>query len=221
MPFKYLRETSRDGRDYVGAFRGYSALPNRRHRLGKAARYDVLEITQIRIDVQRKAVRSHPAADMNPDRGDFAAGSPHPGGAFLPAGLDSKLRQRGDQYLLQAPNVSHNVALPFSQIEDGVADHLARPMIGDIAAAVGAMKCDPGALEQLRGGQQVAVVAAAAHGNDVRMFHDEQLVRDLAALSPDHEVLLHGESVGVTDAAKVAELADGDLGATWLDTTMH
>src|SRR6202521_2000450 len=147
MPFKYLRETSRDRRDYVGAFRGYSALPNRRHGLGKAARYDVSEITQIRIDVQRKAVRSHPAADMNTDRRDFAAGSPHPGGALLPAGLNPELRQRADQHLLQGANVGHDVALPFSQIEDGVADHLARPMIGDVAAAVGAVKCDASAFE--------------------------------------------------------------------------
>ncbi len=74
-------------------------------------------------------------------------------------------------------------------------------MIGDVAAAVRAMKRDPGAFEQLRSRQHVLILPGAAHGDDVRMVNDEQLVGDLAELAAGDEILLRGESVGVGYAA--------------------
>ncbi len=50
---------------------------HRGHRFGQSARHDVLEITQIRIDIQRKTMRSDPAADVHADGGDLSACSVH------------------------------------------------------------------------------------------------------------------------------------------------
>jgi hypothetical protein len=82
-------------------------------------------------------------------------------------------------------------------------------VIGDIAAAVGAMKLDARAFKQLRLSQQMFIVAVAAHGHDVGMFHDEQLVGNLTALAALDELLLQREGVGVAHAAEIAQLADG------------
>ena len=75
-----------------------------------------------------------------------------------------------------AANVGAHVALPFSQIEDRIADDLARTVIGDVAAAVGGVELDAGARQDFVAGQQIFHVAVAAQRDDVRVFDDQQLV---------------------------------------------
>ena len=52
-------------------------------------------------------------------------------------------------------------------------------------------------------GQQIFVVAVAAHGDDVRMLDDQQLIGNLAALAALDQILLQGERVGVAHAAEM------------------
>ncbi len=52
-------------------------------------------------------------------------------------------------------------------------------------------------------------MAVAAHGDDVRMFDDQQLIGNLAALAALDELLLQRERLGVAHAAEIAQLADG------------
>ncbi len=58
-------------------------------------------------------------------------------------------------------------------------------------------------------GQQIFVVPVAAHGDDVRMFDDQQLIGNLAALAALDEMLLQRERLGVAHAAEIAQFADG------------
>ena len=66
---------------------------------------------------------------------------------------------RVDHHLLEGAHVRHNVALPFAQIEDRVADHLAGAVIGDVAAAVGGLQVDAALLISLLGQKQVVFFA--------------------------------------------------------------
>ena len=58
------------------------------------------------------------------------------------ARLDAEIRERVDQRLLDGPHVGADVALPFAQVKDGIADDLAWAMIGNVAAAIRGMKGD-------------------------------------------------------------------------------
>jgi hypothetical protein len=113
------------------------------HRLGQAAGNDVLEIAQVGGDVQRETVRGDPSADVHADGADFAPAHPNAGQLGNAAGLDAEIGQRIDDGLLDGPDVSAHVALPFAQVQDGIADELAGAVIGDVAAAVGGMKAMP------------------------------------------------------------------------------
>ena len=76
--------------------------------------------------IQRKTVRSDPAADMHADCGHLLAIHPHAGAARNSPGCNTELRERIDDHLLDGPNIGDHVALPFSQIQDRIADDLAR-----------------------------------------------------------------------------------------------
>ena len=135
--------------------------------------------------VQREAVRRHPAADVHADRGDL---SPRPPNAGAPGTRPAAMPNSASASIITCSmraHVRHHVALPFSQIEDRIADDLAGPVIGDVAAAVGVMKLDAGALAAFpRCASRFSIVAVAAQGDDVRMLDDQQLIGNLAALAP-------------------------------------
>ena len=63
-------------------------------------------------------------------------------------------------------------------------------------------------IEDLRRSQQILVVRGAAHGDDVRMLDDQQLIRNLSALTALDKLLLQREGIGVTEQAEVAQLKD-------------
>ena len=91
---------------------------------------------------------------------------------------DVELGQRPDQHLFDAADVGDHIALPFSQIEDGVSDHLAGTVIGHIAAAIGVMEFDAGASQKFGVGQNVFLVRVAAHGDHGRMFDESEADRE-------------------------------------------
>src|SRR5690242_8018884 len=124
-----------------------SELAHRDDRLRKAARNDVLEVAQIGRMIQSKAVRRDPAADVNADGGDLFPVHPYAGAALQPPGIDFELRERIGDDGLDRPHIRDYVALPFSQIEDGIADNLAGAVISNIAAAIRGMECDSGAAQ--------------------------------------------------------------------------
>src|SRR5689334_25157471 len=97
--------------------------------------------------IQRKTVGSDPAADVHSDCGHLFPIYPDAGTAVHAAGLDREFGQRADDDLLDRADVSDHVSLPFSQIENRIADDLAGTVVGDVAAAVGRVKGDASAAE--------------------------------------------------------------------------
>src|SRR4030095_11298132 len=116
--------------DFVSARRNAQSA-HRGDRLREPAGDYVLKIPQIGINVQRKAVRRDPAADVNPNGCDLHAVYPDARAPVQPAGLNAEAIKRADNHVFQGPDIRNNIPLPVAQIEDRVSYHLPRPMISD------------------------------------------------------------------------------------------
>ena len=77
-------------------------------------------------------------------------------------------------------------------------------MIGDVAAAVRMMERHAGARQLILARDEVFHVPVAAERDGVRMFHEQQLVRDLAALALLNQPALQFEGYGVIHAPQIA-----------------
>ena len=92
-------------------------------------------------------------------------------------------------------------------MEDGVTDELAGTVVGDVAAARGLVEAYALRLQDLRRGEEMAGIAAAAEGDDGRMLEQQQLIVDLVALPQFDEFLLQPHPVLVGDEMEVAKVA--------------
>lgn len=144
---------------------------------------------------------------MHTDGGDLAVLDPDAGRAGQTAGRQTELSQGVDEDLLEAAHIGDDVPPPVPQIENRVAHHLPRTVIGDVAAAVGFEKLDTGALEHLRARQQVLAPPVAAHGDHVRVLEQEQLVGDRAKLAASDQLGLQVERLTVAETPQNPQLA--------------
>jgi hypothetical protein len=152
-------------------------------------------------------VRCDPSADVHADGGDFALAHPDARQLRNAARLDTEIRQCVDQGLFNGSYVRAHVALPFAQVQDGIADDLSRSVIGDVAAAVGGVEGDAGAGQEFFAGQKVFHVTVAAHGDGVGVLQQDELVGDGAGLALRHQPLLPFEGVRVLHATRFLPLA--------------
>jgi hypothetical protein len=184
-----------------------SQLRHGSHGLREAARNNVLEITQVGRDVERETVRCDPSADVHAYRADL--GGAHPDSrTFRDAGrLDPEIRQRVDHGLLDRPHVGAHVALPFTQVQDGIADDLPWPVIGDVAAAVRGIKGDAGARQDFFAGQKIFQMTVAAERDGVGVLQQDDLVGDCAGLALRHQPLLPFKRLAVLHAARFPQFA--------------
>src|SRR5579884_3852915 len=196
-------ELFRERVDDGGAGRMRALLQHGRDGLCETARHDVLEIPQVGGMVQSEAVRGDPAADVDANGGDFSAVDPDSGSAFEAVRMNVELCEGVDERLFDGANIRDYVALPFAEIEDGVTDDLAGAMIGDVAAAIGVMELDAGALENLGRREEICKMAVPAQRDDMGVLDDEERVGDFAALARVDELFLDGEGFGVGDIAQV------------------
>ena len=84
-----------------------------------------------------------------------------------------------DDGRLQAADVAAQVER-VAQLDDGVGDQLARPVEGDVAAAIDAHEFGAKLAQPIGTGQQVRLVAAAADGVDREVLEQQQPVADAA-----------------------------------------
>jgi hypothetical protein len=172
---------------------------DRRHRhVGQAARDRLGERRQVGVDVHREAVRRHPALDVHADRGDLARADPHAGEVAAlvrpGAGVDALLGQRAHHRALERPHVREDVV----DREDPVADELARPVVGQLAAAVDVDDVEVGPRRELAGG------GAPPAGVDRVVLEQQERVLDRAVLAGGAQPVLQGERLAVGEAAEVA-----------------
>ena len=100
----------------------------------------------IEVDVERVAVRRDPLRDVDADRRDLARRRRQPDARepLDPRRLEAEGGERLDQRLLEVAAVLLHVLAVARQVEDRVADELARAVIRRLAAAVGLDDLDGG-----------------------------------------------------------------------------
>src|SRR5205823_2325646 len=104
-----------------------------------------------------RSVRRHPARHVDSDRGDLPgrAGEPDAGQALQRLPYQSERRKRLDQRLLELAYVALDVAAVLLQVEDRIADELARPVVGRPAASVRLDDLHGGVLREVQLGSLV------------------------------------------------------------------
>src|ERR1017187_428795 len=185
----------------------HAKLRHGSHRLGKPAGDNVLKIAQIRIHVQRETVRRHPPAEVHSDGGDFAIAHPNPSQLGNAAGFNAELRQRVDERLLDGTHVRAHVALPIAQVQNRVAHQLPRSVIRHVAAAIGWIKGNPGAAQDLVRSQQILYVAVAPQRDHVRVFQKQQVVPHRALFALGSKLLLQFQRLAIIDAPEFPHAA--------------
>ena len=131
----------RTGHAEIGE-RGYAVA-----LFGNAARHDAGEMRQIRRDVERKAVQRHPVPHADADRGDLVLGAfalvgpSHPNADAVVAAFagDVEGGKRADDPFLDGGDEAAHIGRAPLEIEHHVADALAGTVIGELAAAAGAV----------------------------------------------------------------------------------
>ncbi len=87
-------------------------------------------------DVDGEPVQAHPTPHAHADGRDLAVRDPHPRQPLAPCADDPVPGQRGDEHFLQEPQVNVQVAPALAEVEDGIADELARAVVSRLAAAM-------------------------------------------------------------------------------------
>lgn len=156
------------------------------HRLvGEATRHDVAETSQVAADVQSQAMAGDPAAGTDADGGHLAVVAPHTGVPRQTLPRQAQCSQYIQHNGLQLAQVPVQVRLVTTQIQDRVQHHLARAMVGDIAATVNAVE---GVGESSEAVAHVGQGAVAAKGVAAGMLTDEH--RCVAARLLEQQVLM-------------------------------
>ncbi len=166
-----------------------------------AARRDRGKRCEIAADVEREAVHADPAAHADADRGDLLPPDPY---ARLPraaSGGDAIIGEQRDEHVFEAAEVTVQILSAHAQVEDRVADQLARSVIGGLPTAVrlhhGVGEC--------AGIAQAGLIGRAADGVDRFVLEQQQLIGrgSVRRLARD-DLFLQRQRVGKCDAAEPA-----------------
>jgi hypothetical protein len=166
----------------------------------------VVEHGQVGVDVQGEPVHRPAPRQADAHGGDLPLAHPDPRVTVLPVrAREPEVAERVDDELLDGPDegdgVGHAAAPPPRHREDRVADQLAGPVVGDVAAPVGPDEVRPHG----RGlDQHVGGVGPHPERVDVRVLEQEQVV-----VGPGPQARLEGERVGVGDPPQPADPQPG------------
>ena len=110
-----------------------------------AAGHDAGKMRQIRIDIERDAVKRDPAPQPNADRGDLVFGAPQAAlvgprdpdadAVLAPLAANIEAGERRDHPGLERRDEGADILAPALQVEHHIGNALAGAMIGELAAA--------------------------------------------------------------------------------------
>ena len=95
-------------------------------------------------------------------------------------------------------------ALPLAQVNNRIPDDLPGTVVGNVAATIGRMELDPGAAEYIFIRQQVLHAAIAPKRDYMRVFDEQKLVRNFAALTLLSGAALSVKCLRVSHAPEIA-----------------
>lgn len=84
--------------------------------------------------------------------------------------------QQTDHRFFEHGHIPVNIFPPRSQVEDGVGDELAWPMVGDFAAALDVDEPQTSILERSKRHSQITSIRSASAGKDRLMFSEQKMV---------------------------------------------
>ena len=132
-------------------------------------------------------MQRHPAADADADRGDLVLGNravrkrrpvvratQTPTRSSRRSPVDAETAERGDDPGFKCRHIASNVRRARIQVEHRIGDPLAGPVIGELAAAAGAMN------GKAPGVEEVGVTRARAGGVERRMLQEPHAFARLA-----------------------------------------
>ena len=154
---------------------------NRRHPfVYDAARNEEVEMLELGIDVEGKAVARDPPRDSHPDSRQFVVADPHAGEPRQPVRRNPEGSYGLDQHRFQVANVAMDVTSIGPKIEDRVPDQLAGPVIGDVASPARFNYLNALSFERVRRRDDVSAIVTSLHAqrDDRRMFEEKELIRD-------------------------------------------
>ena len=100
------------------------------------------EVVKVGGEVEGEAVHGCPAFHVNSYGGDLVPGDPDAGFPVSPGPGDAKACKSRNQDFFQLPEVLPQVCAVSGEIHDGVADYLARAMVGNVPPSVGVDELD-------------------------------------------------------------------------------
>ena len=155
--------------------------------VGDAAGDDPVEVAEIRRDVECEAVRGDALRDVDADGSDLFLKDAAPGegpdtGALADAlGHDAEVAAGADKNLFEQTNVVDRTEVRAflagevaAEVDDGIADELARAVVGDVSTAIDFVEFDSALGEKIVAGENVGAMAVAAKSEDRRVFEQEQ-----------------------------------------------
>jgi hypothetical protein len=149
-----------------------------------AARYDQVEIRKLGRDVEREAVPGDPIARVHSDRRDLLAASPHARVRGISLARNAVVGQGVDQCLLDASQVPMKVLTMALEIDDWIANQLARTVECHIAAPLDLEQLDATTLQKLRRSGEILFLRRPSERDDRRVLHQEQYILRNCAGNP-------------------------------------
>jgi hypothetical protein len=123
------------------------------------------------------------------------------------AGLDSEVARRADENFFERSHVPGNIAPVLGEVENRVADQLARPMVGDVAATIDVKYLGAARGEELSGNQHILGPGVAPQRVDVRVLEEEKRVGNVPSFALCNFRFLQFEPVGVIHRAELFNVA--------------
>ncbi len=201
--------------------------------ISNATGIDERELIEVCCDVEREAVRGDSTRNVDADSGDLALPlglvlgdscttlfqraaplqvAPDARQSANATGLNTEFGAKADESFFQKADEVHGadaattLITQAAQIEDGVANELARAVIGDVTATVDVVECDTAAGKKFTGGKDVGAVRITAQGKDRRMFEEQKNITDAVLLAHFNQLRLKTQRFAVVDAAEIEVL---------------
>ncbi len=127
--------------------------------------------------------------DADADGGDFPVRDPGPGEALAPAGRDAEGGAGANEQFLEGAQIAVEVLAMVAQVQDGIADKLAGPVVSGLPAAT---DLDDG-IGKVRGAPQAGLVRGAADCVNGVVLEEQELVGDGPRAALGDQAVLEGE----------------------------
>ena len=120
--------------------------------------------------VQRKPVSSNATSHLHADGRDLPVVHPNAGWVSFRISRDSKLLESAQHHSFQRPYILQRSAAPASEVDDWIADKLARPVVRHFSAPIGVEHPYPKPVEFRSIDQYVVGTPASAERKSVRVL---------------------------------------------------